>query len=714
MPTNISRNADRLLNRISGLFGKDRELDQLSSQVTELKSKALQDSRLTPAEMTAIHDKLAEIEKQFARFAAERGYPVGETRPTTPQSFKVYQEQQEIQFEYLAGKDLKGGVLGELQSAAKSNDARKLEALASKVALDIITSGSPAIAKDKVNLLRATLARVDDRAVQLSTMAAVREKLGAKLNEQWSLPGKPPIDLAGFDKASTFSTAATMHRTELPPGIKGTDKIFPNKPIPGWEQTVRAATKASLDDLAKSNNLFLSKIPAGGSATVAVKLDLNVGADGPPSVSDPAGTNATISELLERADKDGKTLKLTVGDSSGFENGPLGRTSMDVMRDTGNYHHALKAGLTFAAKKGEPGAAEALARLNAAETAGVFFGSKDDKLSKPADLAAAEKAAAKFVTLIDYDKAGFARVEPELGPIGLAAWGTKEFQMARPWVEADYRVHVSRGLSNHILANYTGAQKGLIGLHAIGLRPLDQGQDRRGNNPIDVMNMITKTQGLPALFNLRSGAPESALGSAPRDASWAAAEARHKALETGFPAFKTFQSEVSKLQDDLNQKRDAGMPVVELMEKMREGVRGLLDKADATSPGFKQAYWDQAHESTRVVLRAGWEVRKLLPDEIRDETIGSAIGLLSQLPYQSDLVIQTQPKIGEGGGPDAYQHVRDVGAIIAGTSEAATDAIAWKLGNQDGNRFNKNFPAWYGLVYGAGPMHDDEIQRLDR
>jgi hypothetical protein len=171
---------------------------------------------------------------------------------------------------------------------------------------------------------------------------------------------------------------------------------------------------------------------------------------------------------------------------------------------------------------------------------------------------------------------------------------------------------------------------------------------------------------------------------------------------------------VEKLQAELNQKRDGGMPMVELMEEMRKGVRGLLDKADAASPGFKQAYWDSAHEATRVVLRAGWEVRKLLPDEIKDETIGSAIGLLSQLPYQSDLVIQTQPKIGEGGGPDAYQHVKDVGAIIAGTSEAATDALAWKLANQDGNRFNKNFPAWYGLVYGAGPMHDDEIQRLDR
>jgi hypothetical protein len=713
MPTTVGSAADRLLNRISGLFGKDRELDQLSDKLTDLKKQAYADNRITPAEMTALQDKLAEVEKQFAKFAAARGYPVGELRPTTPQSFKIFQEQQEIHFDYLAGKDLKGGVLGELQDAAKSKDARKIDQLASKVALDIIGSKNPAIAKDKISLLRATLARVDDRATQLSTMAAVREKLSVKLNEAVSLPGSPAISLADFDKASKFNTAVSVHKTELPPGIKGSDKIFPNKPIPGWEQTVRAATRASMDDLAKNDQLFLSKIPAGGSATVAVKLDLNVGADGPPSVSDPAGTNATISELLERADKDGKKLTLTVGDSSGFENGPLGRTSMDVLHDTGNYHHALKAGLTFAAKKGEPGAAEALAKINEAESRGVYFGSKDDKVSRPADLAAAEKAAAKFVSIVDYDKAGFTKVEPDLGPIGLASWGTKEFQMAKPWVEADFRVHVSRGLSNHILANYTGAQKGLIGLHAIGLRPLDQNQDRRGQNPIDVMNMITKTQGLGTLFNMRSGAPASAMGSAAMTPEWAAAEGKWKHLET-FSAFKTFQKDVEKLQDDLNKKRDGGMPTVQLMEEMRSGVRGLLDKADGTSPGFRQAYWDTAHESTRVVLRAGWEVRKLLPSEIRDESIGSAIGLLSQLPYQSDLVIQTQPKIGEGGGPDAYQHVKDVGAIIAGTTESATDAIAWKMGNQPGNRFNANFPAWYGLVFGRGPMHEDEIQRLDR
>jgi hypothetical protein len=153
------------------------------------------------------------------------------------------------------------------------------------------------------------------------------------------------------------------------------------------------------------------------------------------------------------------------------------------------------------------------------------------------------------------------------------------------------------------------------------------------------------------------------------------------------------------------------MPTV--LENMRTGIREALQRADATDPGFKQAFWDTAHESTRVVLRAGWALREVLPKDIRDESIGSRIGLLSQLPYQSDLVVQSQAKIGEGGGPDAYQHVRDVGAVVVGTNEASTDATMWKLANKQGSMWSENYPAWYGLVYGVGPMHQDEIERLD-
>src|SRR5258706_5049685 len=115
----------------------------------------------------------------------------------------------------------------------------------------------------------------------------------------------------------------------------------------------------------------------------------------------------------------------------------------------------------------------------------VFLGDKGTKNSTTADLAAAEKAAAKYVTVVDFDKEGFVKVDPKLGPIGLSAWGTNDFQIAKTWVNADYRVHVARGLSTHLLAGWTGSVKGLIGLHAFGLRPADQGMDKRGWNPVD-------------------------------------------------------------------------------------------------------------------------------------------------------------------------------------------------------------------------------------
>jgi len=710
--------ADRLLGKIGSLFGGgDRELDALSEKVTKLKQQVLSDDNLSQAELSQVRSALVQAEKDYKTAAAKRGFPVGESRPTTPEAFKVYQEQQQIHFEFLAGKDLKGGVLGELQKAVAGGDQKKIDALAGKVAADLVMSSSPAIAKDKIGMLRATLSQLDDRATQLAVLEAVRGKLPAEVAKAGA---SSPVTVVSFDSAAKFSTAVSVHKTELPPEIKGTGKIFPNKPIPGWEAQNRAAVKAGFDDMEKNGTLFISKIPPGQTAKVAMKLDLNTGLDGPPSVTDPAGTAATIAELLERADKAGKGIKLTVGDSSGFENGPLGRTSMDIMRDTGNYHYALKAGLEFEAKKGTPGAAESLAKIVAAEKKGVFFGSKDDKVSTPADLAAAEKAASRVVECIDYDKAGFVKVEPELGPNGLAAWGTREFQMAKPWVEADFRVHASRGLSNHLIANYTGSQKGLIGLHAIGLRPLDQGMDKRGANPIDVMNMITRTQAPGTLFSLRSGADPNlfdkmkSLGNKELEAQWASAEGKWGALRDRKEAYGAFKDEIDTLQKELNQQRESGVDSITLMENMRLGIRDALERADGKSPGFKQQFWDTAFESTKVAQRVGWELRGLVPKEIRDEEIGARIGLLSQLPYQSDLVVQTQPKIGEGGGPDAYQNVRDVGAVIVGTHESATDTLAWELAGKQGSMWKDNYPARFGIQFGVGPMHPDEIQRLDQ
>src|SRR5262249_3235004 len=162
-------------------------------------------------------------------------------------------------------------------------------------------------------------------------------------------------------------------------------------------------------------------------------------------------------------------------DSNGIENAPVGRTSMDVMRETGNYHAALRAGLEFAARPSMPEALRvpawgSLEKLIACERLSppVYFGSSEDRISSPRDLEAAEAAASPRVTCVDYDRAGFRKVAPEFGPLAAAVWGTNLFQIAEPWAAADYRVHVTRGVSNHLFAGWTGALKGLVGLHALG------------------------------------------------------------------------------------------------------------------------------------------------------------------------------------------------------------------------------------------------------
>jgi hypothetical protein len=387
------------------------------------------------------------------------------------------------------------------------------------------------------------------------------------------------------------------------------------------------------------------------------------------------------------------------------------------MRDTGNYHHALKAGLAFAAKEGDAAARAQLAKVEAAEARGVYFGSKDDRVSTPADLKAAEAAAAKYVTCVDYDKEGYVSVDPELGPLGQAAWGTREFRMAKPWVEADYRIHVARGASNHTLANWTGATKGLIGLHEFGLRPADQSANRLGQHPLEALSLISQAGGMAAVFEQRTGLKNvlekiATSGDPALRQGLQAAEAKFEGLRGNVAAWKVYQDGAKRLQDELKRDRKSGMPEGQVFAKMRDGMRAVLEDADKVAPGFKQGLWDATHQATRVMMTAGWAFRGLIPQAMRDASVGDRIGVLTALPYRSDLVIQSQPKIGEGGGPDAYRTVKDVGVIIAATDEGTADAMAWKAAGKKENMYAENYPVHAALRYGRGPMAVDEVRNV--
>lgn len=177
----------------------------------------------------------------------------------------------------------------------------------------------------------------------------------------------------------------------------------------------------------------------------------------------------------------------------------------------------------------------------------VYFGSSGDRISSRLDLESAEAAAAPWVLCVDYDQAGFRGVDAETGPLGRAVRGSKQFHIAEPWLAAGYRVHISRGVSNHLYAGWTGSLKGLI-------------------------------------------------------------------------------------------------------------------------------------------------------------------GLLSRLPHRSDLVVQGLPKIGLGGGPDAYCEVRDVGLIVAGADEVSVDLTALRHAGIPGHPWTFNHPIHGALQFGGGSMCWDEIR----
>src|SRR5262249_29310814 len=151
----------------------------------------------------------------------------------------------------------------------------------------------------------------------------------------------------------------------LPSDVQGTNKIIPNRPFPGRDSVNREAVRGVLADLRASGKLFADHIPPRQKPIqIAVKIELNLGIEGPPSVTDPAVTYGTIRELLELLEARGVEARFSVGDSNGIENAPVGRTSMDVMRDTGNYHATLKAALEFGARPSMPETKRAAARAS--------------------------------------------------------------------------------------------------------------------------------------------------------------------------------------------------------------------------------------------------------------------------------------------------------------------------------------------------------------
>jgi hypothetical protein len=152
------------------------------------------------------------------------------------------------------------------------------------------------------------------------------------------------------------------------------------------------------------------------------------------------------------------------------------------------------------------------------------------------------------------------------------------------------------------------------------------------------------------------------------------------------------------------------MPEIEVMAKMRRATAVMLVEAEAAAPGFRASLWQGVADGTRAFLLTLWKMREHLPAVMRDERMGMRIGLLSRLPHQSDLVVQGLPKIGLGGGPDAYFEVNDVGIVVAGTDEVSVDVTAIRHAGVPGNPWAFNHPVHGAVQFGHGPIAYDEIR----
>jgi hypothetical protein len=497
------------------------------------------------------------------------------------------------------------------------------------------------------------------------------------------------------------------------------------RPVAGRDAANRTAVRALLADLRSAGCLFLDDIEASRNpVNVAVKIELNLGTDGSPSVTDPPVTYAVLAELLELAEGRGLSLRFTVGDSNGIENAPIGRTSLDVMQDTGNYHAALKAALEFASRASMPEAVrmqartslDKLLRLERASPP-VYFGSLEDRVSSESDREAAEAAAAPWVVCVDYDRAGFRPVESDAGPLGRAVWGSNLFHVAEPWVNADCRVHISRGVSTHVFAGWTGALKGLVGLHALGGRPADRGMRQRGENPLDILAAVMRAGSFTGVLETRAGVSNfDRLPSASGDPQCRLAfEQSLKSWHewSGLAAGREIWARgAAAIERDLRRDQAAGATDVQLMAAMRGRAAALVVEAERAAPGFRASLRQGVADGTRAFLLTMWKMRDLLPDLMRDERMGLRIGLLTRLPYEADLVVQGLPKIGLGGGPDAYFEVRDVGIVIAGSDEISVDLTAIRRAGVPGNPWSFNHPIHGALQFGRGPMNWDQIRTL--
>jgi hypothetical protein len=236
-----------------------------------------------------------------------------------------------------------------------------------------------------------------------------------------------------------------------------------------------------------------------------------------------------------------------------------------------------------------------------------------------------------------------------------------------------------------------------------------------GMSPLDVLSAVMRSGSFTGLFATRVGIPDfGVLASNCGDGNCldlvAKATASWGELSRFAEGRAIWKEGAEKLEAELRRDQEAGEPITSMMLKMRRGTAALLARCEQASPGFRDSLDQGVVDGTRAFLLTTWRIREMVPPTMRDERMGMRIGLLSRLPHQADLVVQSLPKIGLGGGPDAYFDVRDVGVVVAGTDEISVDLVALREAGVEGNPWAYNHPIHGALQFGSGPMCWDEIR----
>src|SRR5688572_18879089 len=307
-------------------------LGNLSDVVARERQRVLDDQLVTVDEIQRVQRKTAdavELHRGFLDGSSARG--------SSEEMFRLFVEAMQIEFQAFAGENLRGGLLGKLvgelkdalppvASELKINASLKRTSVQKQIkniANELLLSTSHEAAVDKINLMKAQLARLGDAGIP--ALQRIGEAMRKEINDNpaWVQAGGPVIRPEDVARALEYKGVVAVEEFTLPSAVDKNEP-FAKKPIAGLLQIARDRVASGFDRLeAVGQPLFFDpdrapptadaeikeklarRKAAGEPVMVTLKPSLNMGIHGPPTVAMAEQTYATAIEALERLDRAG-------------------------------------------------------------------------------------------------------------------------------------------------------------------------------------------------------------------------------------------------------------------------------------------------------------------------------------------------------------------------------------------------------------------------